>query len=202
MAITVGRPIARQALVAGAVVATLAVGFDELPEMLRRTANGVKAAVGESLGKADEVDEHAAFDARSADYAELQSHVPPGATMATAVFEPFRFDFKRNQVLVLDFLGGMGPPPGWPYKGGSEALGEYLLESGVQYLAWVDFDLPNEFYNRAHWVSHLRKTGHYLQGEAAFELDAEDAIEQLTSRRRVVYRGHDMTVVALAAPHD
>jgi hypothetical protein len=182
----------RQALAAAAVVVQLAMAAEDLPAGLRAGARGVRSALLESRR------DRRAFEALDADYAEIQSQVPAGATMATAVFEPFRFDFRRNPLYVLDFLAGMGPPPGWPYKQGPDALGDYLVKCGVQYLAWVDFDLPNEFYNRANWISHLTKTGHYLQGEAPFELDAEDAIDGLARRRRVAYRGHDVTVVDLS----
>ncbi|HEX4445968.1 MAG TPA: hypothetical protein VH044_04505, partial [Polyangiaceae bacterium] len=178
----------RQALVAAAVITQLAMAAADLPSKVVAGAGGLKDALFESR------DARRAFAASGADYAEVQSHVPAGATLATAVFEPYRFDFRRNRVDLLDFLGAMGPPPGWPYGQGPDALASYLLRCGVQYLAWVDFDLPNEFYSRANWTSHLAKTGHYLQGEAPFELDAESAIDGLATRRRVVYRGHGITV--------
>jgi hypothetical protein len=92
----------------------------------------------------------------------------------------------------------MGPPPGWPAYQGPEALGAYLRENGVDYLVWVDFDLPSPFYNRAHWASFVSLAQSYLQGEAVLQLDAEGAIEKLSAARRVVYKGHGMTVVDLA----
>jgi hypothetical protein len=140
------------------------------------------------------------FNALTQDYVDVQSHVPGGATMATAVFEGFRFDFKRNRIFALDVLGGAGPRPGWPAMKGPQALCEYLLANGIQYLVWVDFNLPSEFYNRAHWTSHLRKNGSYLQGQAVFQLDAEDSIEKLSAMRHVVYQAYGMTVLDLATP--
>lgn len=112
-----------------------------------------------------------------------------------AVSHGFRFDYRRNQVLSLDVQGGIGPKPGWPTHEGAEVLGAYLRFCGNQYLGWVDFDLPGEFYNRAHWTSHLEKAGSYLQREANLLLDAEDAIEKLSAKRRVVYQADGKTVV-------
>jgi hypothetical protein len=94
----------------------------------------------------------------------------------------------------------MGPAPGWPAHKGPEALGEYLVANGVEYLAWVDFNSSNEFYGRMHWAPFVHEERSYLQGEAVLQLDAEDAIEKLSALRRVVYRAHGMTVVDLAAP--
>ncbi len=138
------------------------------------------------------------FTAATLDYADIQSKIPPGAAMATAVFEGFRFDFARNPIFSLDVLGGMGPPPGWPAKQGPRALRDYLVKSGIRYLVWVDFNLKSEFYNRSHWKENLELTGTYLQPQAVLLLDAEDSIERL-SARGVVYRAHGMTVVDLGA---
>ena len=191
VAVSAGRERARTALIAAAVAIHLALGGKDTIQSLSPSLASARNALLESTAERD------AFDARANDYLDLQSHIPSGATMVTAVLEPFRFDFKRNQILVLDFLGGMGPKPGWPFKRGPEALARYLVANGVQYLAWVDFTLPGEFYNRAHWTTHLTRTGEYLQDEAVFQLDAEDSIERLATMRRVVYRVGGMTVINL-----
>jgi hypothetical protein len=188
-AASVERTGARAALVAAALGMHLAVTRDDTRAMLEEYVKNEYRAFAWNRG----------FSAQTTDYRNLQAHIPAGATMATAVLEGFRFDFKRNQIFALDVLGGMGPQPGWPAHKGPEALGEYLKANGVQYLVWVDFNVPNEFYNRDHWKSHLEKVGHYLQGEAVLQLDAEDSIEKLSAMRRVVYRANDMTVVDLAS---
>jgi hypothetical protein len=142
--------------------------------------------------------EYDEFEAPTGDYRDVQTHIPPGKTFVTAVFQGFRFDFARNRIFALDLLGGMGPKPGWPAYRGPQALGDYLRANGVDYLVYVDFNLPSELYNRTHWQSHLSKTESYLFGEARLQLDAEDAIEKLSAERRVVYSAHGMTVVDLA----
>ena len=182
------------ALVAVGLGAHLAASRDEVRDDLTTHIHNANIAIHEPPA------DYHNFEALTDEYRDVQSHVPAGATIATAVFEPFRFDFRRNQVLILDLLGGMGPKPGWPFKKGPEALDAYLLANGVRYLVWVDFHLPSEFYNRDHWTSHLSKVGTYLQGEAVLQLDAEDAIEKLSTVRRVAYRAHGMTVVDLSSP--
>jgi hypothetical protein len=177
----------RAALVAGAIAIQLAYVGPEVRRTLQRNVREARRTFE---------DDHN-FAALTLDYEDVQSHIPPQATMATAVFEGFRFDFKRNRIFALDVLGGMGPKPGWPAKRGPQALGEYLVASGIQYLVWTDFNLPSEFYNREHWISHLNGIGLYLHPQAVLQLDAEDSIEKLSAMRRIVYQGHGMTVMDL-----
>ncbi|MGO9833372.1 MAG: hypothetical protein ACLP1X_04080 [Polyangiaceae bacterium] len=194
VAMSVGRNAARAALAGVAVAGHVALTHDDTRDALSSSVANAIAAIDESSWELQ------VFDAKSADYLEVQSYIPPHVPIATAVLEPFRFDFQRNVIYVLDTLGGMGPKPGWPLRQGPEALGGYFLANGVRYLVSVDFNLPGEFYNKAHWTSHLSRIGSYLQGEAIVQLDAEDAIEKLTAAHLVVYSAHGMTVVDLAQP--
>lgn len=144
-----------------------------------------------------------AFDALTDPYRDVQSHIPPGATMATAVNENDCFDFARNRIFTLDQLGGMGPPPGWPTHQSPAILAQYLESQGVRYVVWVDFDHGVDLYNRGVWREHShgdRWKESYLSGEAGFELDAGETIEKLPTIRHLVYHSHDMNVVDLTAP--
>ena len=193
-AISVGRSGARAAIVAAALAMHMASTHEDTRAMLDGYVGNAYAALHENRKDRE------TFENLTAGYVDVQSHVPPGATMATAVFEGFRFEFKRNPIYALDVLGGMGPRPGWPAHKGAAALDTYLRSNGIEYLVWVDFNLPSEFYNRAHWTSHLSKTGSHLQGEAVLQLDAEDSIEKISAMHRVVYKANGMTVVDLGAP--
>jgi hypothetical protein len=134
------------------------------------------------------------------DYRDVQAHVHPGATMALAVSEGFRFDFVRNRTFTFDSLGAMGPKPGWPLHKGPRALAAYLRDSGVGYVISCDFDAPGCFYNRSHQRAEAAKVGSGLAPWAADEADAEDAISALPTVARVEFVGHGMTVVDLGAP--
>jgi hypothetical protein len=130
-------------------------------------------------------------------YRLLQQHVPVGARLAAAVDDPFRFDFARNEILLLDVPGGMGPPPGFPLGKGPEQLAAYLASHGVRYLAVVDFSRSVELYDLGRWRGHLSRTGSYLQGEARVAVDAMETIEQLVRSRRVLHRRENMCIVDL-----
>jgi hypothetical protein len=191
---SVERRTASAALVAVAVAMHVATTRDEIKTTLKTY---IQDALGALTGNG--VAEVAEFELGTKVYEELQSHVPAGATMATAVNESFRFDFKRNRIFALDVLGGMGPSPGWPAHKGPDVLAAYLRDNGVQYLAWVDFNGSHEFYGRAHWAPFVALNDSYLQGQGILQMDAEDAIEKLSASHRIAFKGHGMTLVDLGS---
>jgi len=197
VAASVGSDWGRAALVVGALAAHLAIVRDDVLKFLEERIT-LKEAVRQD--KAETAHALDAWGALTGDYIDVQSHIPAGATVAVAVSESFRFDFARNRIYLLDVLGAMGPKPGWPRHRGPEALASYLRSTGIEYVIYVDFNLPGEFYNRAHWQSHLALRNSYLTQFALIQLDAEDAIEGLPQVRRAVYEAHGMTVVDLTAP--
>jgi hypothetical protein len=181
--------LARDALVVIGVAVHFVLGVRDANGQALRLRHGIATGLRESGERS--------FQAATETYRELQASMEPGARIVTAVYEPWRFDYKRNDLLILDFLGGMGPKPGWPFEKGPEALADYLVANGVRYLVWIDFGVQHEFYNKEHWQENLTLKGHYLEGEAVIQLDAEDAIEKLTALRHIVFKSHKMTVVDL-----
>jgi hypothetical protein len=198
-AASVGRSGVRAAIIAACVGMQLAVARDGFHKTMTWELEQAQKARGEDT-------ERDTYEARTGDYRDVQSHIPQGATMVTAVNENDRFDFTRNRIFALDVLGGMGPKPGWPSRRGPEVLARYLVANGVRYVVWVDFDRSGgNFYNRPRWREHIAREefkGSYLQGEAVVEIDAAEAIETLPSIRRLVYQAHGINVVDLSSPPD
>jgi hypothetical protein len=195
VAASVGSDWGRATLVVTALAAHLAIAHDDV---LRYVDDRItlREAVKQDQ---QETTARNTWSALTSDYVDVQSHIPVGATVAVAVSESFRFDFARNRIYLLDLLGAMGPKPGWPLHQGPEALANYLRGAGVDYVVYVNFNLPGELYNRNSWQSALKLTNSYLTEFARIQLDAEDAIEGLPKIRRPVYEKHGMTVVDLTA---
>ncbi len=190
---SVGRNAALATLAGMAVAVHLAMSMGEWSDVMTSKIVQANAAYVEKES------DRAAWDRLTSEYIEVQSHVPPGASIVTAVRESFRFDFRRNKIFALDALGAMGPKPGWPAHKGPEALAQYLRHSGVDYVVRVDFNEPGELYNRAHWRENLAQKGSILSEWAVFHLDAEDALDGLSKVCKNVFVGHGMTVVDLNA---
>ncbi len=189
---SVERTAASVGVAAVALAMHLATTRDEVRGMLKSLLQQAHTSL-ENDGAA----EVAAFEGGDTAYRDLQEHTVAGATMVTAVNESFRFDFKRNRILALDVLGGMGPSPGWPAHKGPAALAKFLRDNGVRYLAWVDFNGGHEFYGRSHWTPFVGQKESYLGGEAVLQLDAEDSIEKLSTNETVVFKEGGMTLVDL-----
>lgn len=65
----------------------------------------------------------------------MQAAVPPGALLLVRLHRPYLLDFRRNPIWVLDLPGSASPPPGLPFREGSESLARYLGAQGVRYVA-------------------------------------------------------------------
>jgi hypothetical protein len=192
-AASVERSGPRAALIAVGIAVHVASSRDEMRVWYVTAVDSVSRVFSEEAALG------ATFALPTAHYTDIQSHIVPGATVVTAVHEPWRFDFKRNKIFTLDVLGGTGPKPGWPAFLGAQALAEYLKANGVRYVVFTEFDQANELYNRAHWRAFLNNDS-FLGGEAPFQLDGMDAIDKLASLRRVVYHADAMTLVDLDSP--
>ena len=138
---------------------------------------------------------------RSQPYDEAQAAVPAGAPMLVMVEEPFRFDFARNPVHIVDFPGGVSPRPGMPTNGNEQELIAYLERRAIRYLVFVNFSASTGLYKRKDWEEHAAAnvlTEHKLLGPAFVGM--MNAIDRLRTTRRVLYHGGDMFVVDLQAP--
>lgn len=184
--------MARLAVVAGAVAAQVVAGRDAA----RTVYTGLVADMDRIwTGAQKELDD---FDKNDADYKDMQAKIPQHAKVAVAVLEPFRFDFKRNEIDSLDTaLGGMGPG-GFPTFKGPEALASYLLSHGVRYLVFTDFNQFSFPYGKAHWQEHLKTEKSYLKDEATYQLDVIASIEALAHSRDVMHKSGPMTLLDLA----
>jgi hypothetical protein len=186
--------MARLAVVAGAVAAQVVAGRDGA----RTVYMGLVADMDKIwTGAQKELDD---FDRNDADYKDMQAQLPQHAKVAVAVLEPFRFDFKRNEIDSLDTaLGGMGPGPGgFPTFKGPDALASYLLARGIRYLVFTDFGQFSFPYGKAHWQEHLRTEKSYLKDEAVYQLDVIASIEALARSRVVLHKSGPMTLLDLA----
>jgi hypothetical protein len=189
------QPMARLSLVTAAVAAhVVATRGDALNTYQTLLSHADRVWSGAQR----EIDD---FDAIRIDYDEVQQHVPAGQKMAVAVLQPFRFDFARNEVDVLDSpMGGMGPAPGFPAMQGPDALAQYLLGLGIRYVVFTDFEVPTLAYGKFQWEEHLKRDGTYLQAQAPYHLGVVASIQALARSRKVMHTSGRMTLLDLGTP--
>jgi hypothetical protein len=127
-----------QRYLALAVVLTIGVAsrdrisetFDNRLESFQRSLAAAPLVAGEIAGQ----------------YREAQSKLPKGAAALVMTRFPQLFDFRRNQVLLVDMPGTCSPEPGMPMLKPKENFKQYLMERKIRYIIHDDFDRASALY--------------------------------------------------------
>jgi hypothetical protein len=130
--------------VAAAIVAHIQETRDTLYKDYLRLENDISTARVEpsSLVRRDEP------------YRALQGTIPAGAKMLVMLDEPFLFNFRRNQIDIVDLPGAASPRPGMPLDD-DEKLARYLRDKGYRYVAFVRPASSKSLYRRTVWTRNL-----------------------------------------------
>lgn len=70
------------------------------------------------------------------EYHAIQSAIPDNGTSLENVAYPFLFNYKRNNIFVMDWPGAASPRPGWPYRSTAVELASYLRDNSIRYLIY------------------------------------------------------------------
>ena len=93
----------------------------------------------------------AGFDHFRKEYLELQSKIPPGTRLLSAVDHPFLFDFERNQIFQMDIPGAASPRgEKIDFSDLTQTL-KLLRDAGVDFFVFVDPEFAETFYRRDWW---------------------------------------------------
>lgn len=66
----------------------------------------------------------------------MQNTLPEGEVFLARVDKPFLFDFRRNNILIVDEPGNASSPPGLPLFKGAEAVAQYLLSKSIRFVVF------------------------------------------------------------------
>jgi hypothetical protein len=92
---------------------------------------------------------------RVPDYRAAQEAIPAGAGVATASDYPQNFDYARNDVVNLDILGSVSPPPGMPLRGPPEGVTGYLRDQGIEFVVITDPNRSACLWSYGRWKRQL-----------------------------------------------
>ncbi len=73
---------------------------------------------------------------RESTYRALQAAALPGARLLVRLDSPSVLDFGRNPIWTIDLPCGVGVPPGLPCRASLKKVVQYLMDSGVEYVAY------------------------------------------------------------------
>ncbi|HET6151058.1 MAG TPA: hypothetical protein VFH68_26215 [Polyangia bacterium] len=142
-------------------------------------------------------------------YGRIQASVPVGAPFMEILDEPFRFDFRRNRILICDQPGGASPKPGFPIFEGVEAYERYFRQWSIRYLAYTLGPQSPE-YNPPPWQAHARnhtpprRNGHsrgtMLRKMGVIYGDFFQVLDELARRHRHLFDEGQVHVLDLEQP--
>jgi hypothetical protein len=133
-------------------------------------------------------------------YAKLQASVPPRAPLLTMLDEPYRLDFGRNPVHILDNPSVVSPGANIPTHD-PDALAEYLRRHGYRYLAYVRSRASKHLYKRGNWeVLTKGWEGQPQHFTAPTVIEFLDEVESLAGKRAHVFDEGDMVVIDVETP--
>ncbi len=139
-------------------------------------------------------------EAARADYARGFSHLPVGTSVLIAVDYPFVVDYRNYRVFNIDQPGLASLPPGLPYFQGSEAVKTYLLQRGIQNIAYVPFDLSITLYGKESLSYLLWKNDRLTLLYAKYMTDLFKNVDKLAATNPVVYQSDYVHIISLVKP--
>jgi hypothetical protein len=141
-----------------------------------------------------------------------QQTVPPGQAVLATIRDAYGFDWRRNTVYIADYPGMASPAPGMPTLGSSEDLRRYLLRSSIHYIAYdptalrskdgfADFTAhPQLDINTLRLFQRPRSHLYFAawsRMESAVSLHTLAQMQELTTRRSLLYESSSLRIVAL-----
>jgi hypothetical protein len=134
-------------------------------------------------------------------YGDLQDSIPRGSAFAAMVDDPWRFDFARNSIHVLDLPGLVSPGPGMPLEDPG-ALARYFLARDIRYLVYVKPAASYDLYRHNVWEDHAHSSDVELAVMAKYFLKVFDRVAELSRTQATVYDKNNLVVLDLREPAD
>ena len=128
-------------------------------------------------------------------YSRAQHSIPERQTFLALVSEASLLDFKRNQILIVDYLIP-GPKPGMPIFQHGQAVAEYLLSQGIRY---VMYSYSDEGGFRKNDLSfRLNFTDPWPRDQALMRFTLQDDLMELSKIKKKIFDDGDIFVLDLA----
>ena len=135
-------------------------------------------------------------------YRAALATIPKGAKVLSAIDAPFLLDYRDHNICLIDDVGVVAPPPGFPINGGPEDLVGYLKSQSVEYLLYVRPDRPWResmagAYNRSWWDSMRGQDDPNVRLRGPNYWWFFSAVEEVAERYRHLYDSNEAVVISL-----
>ena len=137
-------------------------------------------------------------------YEAALAAIPKGSKVLAAVDAPFLLDYRDHDIVNIDQIGAVSPPPGMPLGGPPEKLAQYLSGLSINYLLYVKPDKSPRIYRRQYWQNPELQAA--VVDEPILKRIVEnflwffDAIDDLGTRYPKVFENDQLVVLFLGPP--
>lgn len=121
------------------------------------------------------------------EYTNINLALPKDGLVLATLQRPYLLDKLDGQVLLADWPGCAGLPPGWPVDGDGEALAAYLNEHGIRYLAYTYSGRDNVQLAACLQQRDLTVFSGWRADQYRGYLRANQQYRELAQSRRVIY---------------
>jgi hypothetical protein len=128
-------------------------------------------------------------------YSRAQNSIPERQTFLAMVSEASLLDFKRNQILIVDYLIP-GPKPGMPIFQHGQAVAEYLLSQGIRYVMYSYSDEGG--FRKSDLSFRLNFKDPWVRDQALLRFTLQDDLMELGKIKKKIFDDGDIFVLDLA----
>jgi len=138
-------------------------------------------------------------NARVAEYRSLNAAIPAGASVYAILPAPSLLDYRTHCIFNADFIGFASPPPGMPFFRGPAELKKYLLDLGIGYIAYDDFDHPtiDTGYLRSWWRDRMASRKPDFAAVVPYVLNLMQNVDELAASEGIAFASGDLRLIRL-----
>lgn len=129
-------------------------------------------------------------------YQNLSAAIPRSSGVLLRIDTPFLISRLHSRVFVADYPGSASPAPGMPIGQGPEALRQYLLFQGIEYVVWGYANQAN--FSRTEYGERLGSKAHsWIRTEAKLAFEVQDHFEYFRRRYPNIYDQDGVAIIDL-----
>lgn len=129
-------------------------------------------------------------------YKNLSAAIPQNSGVLLRVDTPFLINSLHSKAFIADYPGSASPAPGMPVNQGPEALREYLLNQGVEYVVWGYANEAN--FKQVDYSERLGpKTHSWIRTEAKLAFEVQGHFEYFRAHYPNIYNQNGVVIIDL-----
>ena len=129
-------------------------------------------------------------------YQNLSAAIPRNAGVLLRLDTPFLINSLHSKAFIADYPGSASPAPGMPMGMGPEALRQYLLNQGIEYVVWGYANEAN--FTRAEYGDRLAPKKHsWIRTEAKLAFEVQDDFEYFRGHYPNIYDQDGVAIIDL-----